>query len=63
MLMRQRNRSLDLVGLRIDERDRLVAQAWLPAVAITPEEFAVYVRTVAAEADRLEFWLTGADVE
>ena len=59
----RRNRSLQLVGLRIDDRGRLVAEAWLPTAGLTSEEFAVYVQAVAAEADRMEFWLTGEDVE
>jgi hypothetical protein len=58
-----RNRATQLVGFRIDRQDRLVAEAWVPKVGVTAEEFQVYVRTVARESDRFEFVLTGRDVE
>lgn len=59
----QRNRATSLVGFRLDNRDRLVGEAWVPKLALTPEEFQMYLRTVARESDRLEFELTGEDVE
>jgi len=58
-----RNRAMDLVGFRIDLRNRLVAEAWVPKTGLTPDEFQLFVRTVATEADRFEFVLTGRDVE
>jgi hypothetical protein len=58
-----RNRSSSLVGFRMDSRGRLVGEAWLPKAGLTKQEFEVYVRTLAAECDRLEFVLTGRDVE
>jgi hypothetical protein len=62
-LIWERNRTATLVGFRIDERDRLVCQAWMPKAGLTAEEFRAYVRTVAVESDRLEYELTGKDIE
>ncbi len=58
-----RNRTTQLVGFRIDRRQRLVGEAWLPKAGLTPEEFRLYLRLVAAECDRFEYLLTGRDVE
>ena len=62
-LIWERNRMATLVGFRIDERDRLVCQAWIPKAGLTAEEFRAYLRTVAVESDRLEYELTGKDLE
>ena len=59
----RRNREVHLVGFRIDSRGRLVAEAWVPKSGLDSEEFRLYLRDVAAEADRFEFVLTGQDVE
>jgi len=58
-----RNRSTRLVGFRIDRRNRLVGEAWIPKLGLTSDEFQLYVRTVAAECDHFETVLTGRDVE
>lgn len=58
-----RNRSTQLVGFRIDRQQRLVGETWIPKAGVTPEEFQLYVRTVATECDRLEYVLTGRDTE
>lgn len=58
-----RTRSVHLVGFRVDARDRLIAEAWLPKAGLTPEEFQFVLRHLAAEADRFEFQLTGRDQE
>lgn len=58
-----RNRAVSLVGFRIDHRGRLVGEAWVPKVGITESEFQLYVRTLAIEADRFEYALTGRDSE
>lgn len=58
-----RNRSVSLVGFRIDRKGRLVGEAWVPKAGLTAEEFQLYVRTVAVECDRFEYILTGQDVE
>ena len=44
----RRNRSAQLVGFRVDQRGRLVGEAWAPKVGLTAEEFQIYVRRVAA---------------
>lgn len=59
----RRNRSTQLVGFRLDERGRLVGESWVPKAGLSSEEFATYVRRVAAECDRLEYLLTGRDTE
>ena len=58
-----RNRVTQLVGFRIDQRLRLVGEAWLPKAGLTSEEFRLYLRTVACECDRFEYILTGRDIE
>lgn len=58
-----RNRSTALVGFRIDDRSRLLGEAWVPKAGLTAEEFELYVRNLAAECDRFEFVLTGRDAE
>lgn len=63
LLAWRRNRSSQLVGFRIDHRGRLVGEAWVPKAGLTAEEFQIYVRRVAAECDRFEYLLTGADSE
>lgn len=57
------NRAAQLVSFRLDNRSRIAAQGWLPKAGLTPEEFRLVVHRVAAESDRLEFILTGRDVE
>ena len=59
----QRNRSIALVGFRVDDRGRLIGEAWVPKVGLTSAEFQTYVRTVAVECDRFEYTLTGRDIE
>ena len=58
----RRNRSTPLVGFRVDDRGRLVGEAWVPKVGLTPAEFQCYARTVAVECDQFEYALTGRDV-
>lgn len=59
----RRNRSTPLVGFRVDDRGRLVGEAWVPKVGLTPAEFQCYVRTIAVECDQFEYTLTGRDVQ
>lgn len=58
-----RNRAAQLVGFRIDRRLRLVGEAWIPKEGLTPEEFRLYLRSVAYECDRFEYILSGRDLE
>jgi hypothetical protein len=57
----QRNRRSGLVGFRVDETGTLVAHGWTPKEGLTADAFQLLVRTVAREADRYEFQLTGLD--
>lgn len=59
----RRNRTASLVGFRMDARGRLLAEAWMPREGLTADEFHETVRTLAAEADRVEYLLTGLDSE
>ena len=59
----RRNRSTNLVGFRIDAAGRLVAEATAPNIGLTFPEFALYLRAVAGEADRLEMIMTARDVQ
>ncbi|WP_417746704.1 hypothetical protein [Rosistilla oblonga] len=59
----KRNRSVSLVTFRIDRKSRLIAECRVPTPGLTSEEFQFYLRTIAIEADRLEFLLTGRDQE
>lgn len=57
----ERNRSAPLVGFRIAASGKLAAEAYCPIAGVTREEFLVYLRAVAREADRMEYLLTGQD--
>jgi hypothetical protein len=57
------NRNADLVSFSLDKRDRVVGHGWVPKAGLEAEEFQRVLRHVAAESDRLEFLLTGRDVE
>jgi hypothetical protein len=59
----KRNRSSRLVGFRVDQRGRMVGEAWLPKNGLTPAEFQLVLRAVATESDRLEQLATGRDAE
>jgi hypothetical protein len=59
----QRNRGMQLAGFRLDARGRLMGEARVPRIGLTAAEFEVYLRTLAGEADRFEYTLTGRDVE
>ena len=58
-----RNRSTQLVSFRIDSRGRVCAEGWVPKPGLTAEELQYVLHHVAAESDRLEFILTGKDVD
>ncbi len=59
----RRNRGLDLVGLSVDERGRVWARARVPMAGTAAKDFRLVLDAVAGEADRLEYALTGQDVE
>jgi hypothetical protein len=55
------NRLSELVGFRIDDRDWLVGEAWVPSAGLTVSEWQFYVQKVATVCDRLEHVLAGVD--
>lgn len=57
----KRNRNSELVGFRIDDRGRLIGEAWVPKAGLTADEFQLYLRTLAVDCDRLESILSGKD--
>ena len=57
----QRNRTVSLIGFRIDKRGRLIAESCAPRNGLTADEFQFYVRHLAIEADRFEYMLSGRD--
>jgi hypothetical protein len=59
----KRNRLTRLVGFRIDQRGHLVGDSWIPKAGLSSDEFLLVLRRLAAESDRLEYLLTGRDVE
>ena len=59
----ERNREIDLAGFRIDTKDRLIGESWVPKTGLTAEEFGLCVRVLAEECDRYEYQLTGKDSE
>jgi hypothetical protein len=63
LLAWRRNRSSQLVGYRVDQRNRLIGEAWVPKAGLTTEEFRTYVLRLASECDRFEYLLTGMDSE
>jgi hypothetical protein len=58
-----RNRSVPLVGFRVDNRGRLVGELWVPRAGLTSEELHFLIQHLAIECDRFEFQLTGEDRE
>ena len=59
----RRNRAVDLVGFRIDKRQRVLGEAWIPITGTKAPEFRLVLDAVARECDLLEFTLTGRDIE
>lgn len=59
----RQNRGAQLVSFRIDADGGVCATGWLPHAGLTAEEFQLVLRRVAAESDRVEFLLTGKDLE
>jgi len=59
----RRNRATSIVGFRVDDRGRIVGEAWVPGPGLTKDEFLFYVRSLATACDLFEFQLTGRDQE
>jgi hypothetical protein len=58
-----RNRELQLIGFRIDAKERLIAEARILKEGMSKSEFQLYLETLAIEADSFEYALTGEDRE
>jgi hypothetical protein len=59
----RRNRAMQFVGFRLDQKNRLVGEAWVPRAGLSCDEFLLYLKRVAAECDLFEYQLTGKDRE
>jgi hypothetical protein len=57
----RRNRAIHLLGFRIDRKDRMIAEAWIPKPGLNPQEFVTCLRNLAVECDLFEYTLTGRD--
>jgi hypothetical protein len=58
----RRNRVTELVGFRVEPSGRIVGEVFVPDSGLTPEEWELYVLTVARASDRFEYLLSGDDV-
>ncbi len=56
-----RNRQTEVVGFGFGGRDRLEAVSMHRLETLQPDELRFYLATVAREADRFEYLLTGVD--
>ena len=56
-----RNRTMRLAQYAVDAVGDVWVSSWAPSAGITSQDFEVLLRHVAAEADRLEYLLTGQD--
>lgn len=63
LLAWRKNALSELVGFGFDGDDNLIGIIEQPKVSLDPEELVTYVEAVARECDRLEYALTGQDVE
>lgn len=59
----QRNRETNVVAFDIDKRGRLIGMVEQIAETLDAEELAIYAKWLASECDRLEYILSGKDLE
>ena len=59
----RRNRATELIGFKVDQKGRLVGEAWIPKAGLSRDEFLFYVKHFASECDLFEYHLTGQDRE
>jgi hypothetical protein len=59
----RRNCLSDLVGFKIDKKGCLIGEAWVPTAGLDADEWTIYVKTLAQSCDRLEYLLTGKDLQ
>lgn len=57
------NRYRELVGFKVSDRGTIIGESWIPMIEILPEEWRLYVETLAFSSDRLEHLWTGTDRE
>ena len=57
------NRFREIAGFKVTDRGHVIGEAWIPDIAITPEEWKIAVQTLARACDRLEYLWSGKDVE
>lgn len=57
------NRYRELIGFKVAERGTIIGESWIPTIDVAPDEWALYVRTLATACDRMEYLWTGADIE
>lgn len=58
-----RNRHSDLVAFKVDGRGRLIGEVWVPTAGLSADEWTLWVCTLAQACDRMEYMLTGRDVD
>jgi hypothetical protein len=63
LLAWRKNALSELVGFGFDDDHNLIGIIEQPRATLDPEELVTYVQAVARECDRLEYALTGQDVE
>jgi hypothetical protein len=59
----RRNRAMQLVGFRFDQKGRLIGESWVPKAGLTRGEFLLCAKRIAHECDLFEYHLTGKDQE
>ena len=57
----QRNADHELVTFAFDKKNRLVGLIRHPSEHLDPEEFELYITTLARECDRFEYLIAGRD--
>ena len=62
-LLWQRNRETNVVAFDIDQRGRLIGRVEQVAETLDAEELAIYTKWLARQCDRLEYILSGLDIE
>jgi hypothetical protein len=55
----RRNRAMQLVGFRTDQKGRVVGNAWVPKAGLGRDEFLNYLRRLVAECGLFRYYLTG----
>ncbi len=59
----QRNRDTNVIAFNLDKRGRLIGQVEQLADTLDTAELAFYIKLLASDCDRLEYILSGRDIE